>query len=205
MADDKDLAAKKAALDHPLFLPEEFKEYLADFALRVSSDAFAQDIQGLRGARWRSASPKVDPAACNVTSGYGDCVDGEGPVLTGLSDGTWMFVWGFAALDAFTHSTVIFINDDYADGRGKPGGHDDNELFTTQGGSTMGTAVWTIDSHTPSPGTPAGGFPAAPLGNGSNNNKAAVKYFVSSAGARFEKRWLHAIRIDEITKDTRVL
>lgn len=196
MADDKDIQAKELAFNHPLFVPDGFKDWLANFALQVSTDFYTQDVHGLRGARWKSAAPKVDPAACNVTSGYGDCVDGPGPTLTGLSDGTWLVLWGFQALDLFTHSTVIFVNDDYADGRGVPGNHDWNELFTSGGGSTMNAAVWRIDDKTISPGG------TKTLGGGNNNNKIEVKYFVSSAGARFARRWMHAIRVDEITKES---
>jgi len=201
MADAKDLAAKEAAFNHPIWVPDDFKNYLDDFALQVATDFYAQDIQGLRAARWHSAPPQVDPIACNSTfsgsGGYGDCVNGEDMRLTGLSNGIWMVVWGFAALDAFTHSSVIFVNDDYADGRGSPGNHDWNELFTTQGGSCMGAAVWTIDEKTIGPGQ----FGVSlPLGRPDGNNKIAVKYAVSSAGARFEKRWMHAIRVDELLK-----
>jgi hypothetical protein len=194
MADDKDLANKKAAFEHPLFVPEEFKGWLNDFGMRVATDLFTQDIQGLRGARWKSASPIVDPDACSITSGWGDCDTTVGPTLTGLSDGLWMVLWGFAALDAFTHSTVIFINGDYADGRGVPGNHDFNELFTTRGGSCMGAGVWNITKDQISQGG------TKTLDGGFNNNTIEVKYFVSAAGARFEKRWMHAIRVDELVK-----
>jgi len=194
MAEDKDILAKQVAFAHPLFVPNDFKAWLKDYALRVSSDFYSQDIQGLRGARWKSAPPLIDPDVCNITVDWGDCVTFIGPTLTGLSDGTWLFLWGFAALDSFSHSTVIFINNDYADGRGVPGNHALNESFTTRGGSTMNAAVWTIDSHTLSPGG------VEPLGTGNNNNQADVKYNVGTAGARFEKRWMHAIRVDKVAK-----
>jgi len=194
MSDAKDLAAKGAAFDHPLFVPDDFKAYLADFALRTSTDFYAQDMQGLRGARWKSAAPIVDPDACNITSGWGDCATTVGPTLTGLSDGLWLVLWGFSALDTFTHSSVIFINGDYADGRGVPGNHDFNELITTQGGSCMGAGVWNITKDQISQGG------TKTLDGGFNNNKIEVKYFVSSAGARFQKRWMHAIRVDELVK-----
>jgi hypothetical protein len=199
MADDQDLKikqAKEAAFAHPLFVPEDFKGWLEDTSLRVSTEFYTQDIQGLRGARWKSASPKVDPASCNITSGWGDCTDGEGPVITGLSNGIWLVLFGFAALDVFQHSSVIFVNDDYADGRGFGGNHDLNELLTSNGGSGMQAAVYTIDDHTIAFG---GGQPLSTKAL-ENNNKIAMKYNVSSASARFEKRWMHAIRVDELVR-----
>lgn len=183
-----DIDAKKAAFEHPMFVPDAFKAWLEDMALRWSTDLFSSQIQGLRGARWKTAAPVVDPEVCNDTSSWSD-ITTVGPIITGLSDGIWLFIYGYEAPQTGIHSVVLKINDRFADGPGG-GAKDLNEVRSDNGGSAMGWAIYAIDGK-----TPPSGVAAAPHG-GTNNNTVKMVYNVSTAGKTFGRRYLHALRID---------
>ena len=188
MADDKDLQAKAAAFAHPLFVPEEFKGWLSDQALRWSTDHYASQIQGLRSARFVTGNTVTDNENGNPINSFHDLAT-VGPKIDKLADGTYMFMWGFEAFDSGTHAAVIFINDDFADGRGTPGNHDANELVTFGSGAVMNIAVWTINDHTPGP------FSSIPLGNGTGFFTARCVYETGTLDRFFARRWMHAIRL----------
>jgi hypothetical protein len=189
--DQKNVAAKKAAFDHPIWVPDDFKGWLDDFALRVSTEMLSSQIDGLRSARWRTGNPVPDPEVCNDTTGWSDLAT-VGPQITGMSDGTWLFIWGFQALTVGYSSSVLKVNDIFITGGGVPSNHDIPEVRSDNQGSVMGWYIATIDSKTFSYRG------SVPLGNGSNNNTVRCVYGVSSAGKSFQHRFLHAIRIDEL-------
>lgn len=166
---------KKAdALKNVIVVPEPFKGWLADFGARVATDFLVQHAQGFRESRF--VSDTVDTSeTCSNTSDWGDIAT-VGPILEHLSDGTYLFVFGFfsdtGSGNPDDRSAVLKINGSL---ESVP---TDNEAVARQIGNAWRAAQFTIKNN--------------------DNNEVKMVYKVTTATRTFEHRFLHAVKINPI-------
>lgn len=165
---------KQDALKGVIMVPEPFKGWLADFGARVATDFLVQHSQGFRESRFVSAT--VDASeTCPNTSDWGDIAT-VGPILEHLSDGTYMFIFGFfsdtGSGNPDDRSAVLKINGSL---EAVP---TDNEAVTRQIGNAWRVAQFSISND--------------------NDNEVKMVYKVTTSGRTFEHRFLHAVKINPI-------
>src|SRR5574340_613491 len=171
---------KASALDHPLWLPPDFRSYLEDFASRVATDFFIPQSASFRAERFETASPVDTVSACTHTAGWGDCNDGAGPQLTGLSNGQYIFIMG----------ADIGTSDGYASLGIEINGHSFDYPFNLQ------------EIRQDSQGTVMGVIAVGPdldanshFMDADDNNTARMVYSVGTSGRTFGSRWMHAVKV----------
>ncbi len=201
---DKDIESKLRALEHPLWLPPEFKFWLGDFALRVATDFYSKQIEGIRATRFRAAENRVDQSTL-VTHGvfYSPASDGNGPRLTGLQNGLWMFIVGCdPGVDGFQHDCNTVVNDVYPD--------DPIQDEQTLSGSSGGITGIVINDISPtayvsfhrfySAEAKAAGLANSPVRpTAKNNNTVELQYYAPVGSGGLERRHLTGVLIQDLS------
>lgn len=174
----EELASKAAALSHPLFVPDAFKGYLEDFAARVATDFYIQQGLGFREDRFVSAEPKPNADSCPNTTTWGDLSTSVGPEINHLSDGFYIFIFGFNVAEprvSSYHSAIIEVNHVAP----SPPFVDEEEYeVEADRGNAFGFAQFRLDNN--------------------NDNYVKMIYKVGTAGDSFERRFLHAVKVRQL-------
>lgn len=170
---------KSQAFSHPLFLPAEFKSYLEDFAARTATDFYVAQAEGFRGGRFVSARPLTDTVTVNSTADWGDPASDPGCSLEGLQDGLYIFIFGYQMVSPFVSgfcSCILEVNGDLLAGQSD---EQEQEVFAEGLGNAWGIAQFQLSNN--------------------NDNDVWMRFLVGSAGVRIEKRFMHAVKVRDLT------
>ena len=82
----------KDYLSHPLLFPADFKNYVSDYVTTNIPKISVQQILGFELWQIKSA-PEILTEQSRASTAYGDMAT-VGPVITGLSPGFYIVIWG---------------------------------------------------------------------------------------------------------------
>lgn len=162
-------------LSSPLDFPDEFKKYILDYGAMHIPPIPIDQLQGYRPTRVSAAEVATQEGESGTS--YVELAT-EGPVLSGLADGTYLAIYGCWVSGTYGHMTVM----------GNPvsppssGSGDPHSVYIETGGAVEYQGARLNEFR---------------LKNGDNNElRSFYRRDSSGAGtAYFEKRFLVAIRI----------
>ncbi len=164
-------------LGSPLKYPPEFKNWLSDWLSHNIPDIPVSQLLGYKGTL---AHNQIVNDAESVDSSWGPertwiDLPSEGPVVSGLADGTYFVAWGLKC------------------GRGGTGG-----ATCRMGPGVNGEdPSWYTEFQATDPDAPVWRAAVLTVANDDNNEIRALYYYDLGGGAtaQFEQRWMTVLRI----------
>lgn len=171
---DSEKKNKQVALGSPIVIPEAFKGYLADFASRVATDFYVAQNAVWRESRIVCADNggMTDPVVNNNTTTW-DSLDPAGPFIRHLSDGSYLFFYGFyVETDNVFQSATLRVN-------GALEADPTQRYARTAYGRANRVARWDLSNK--------------------NDNTVELVFRTGTAGVFVSERMLHAVKINTKT------